>query len=999
MAQGNRPTGRVKKVGTSGGGNAYRRGSGLGTGKVGGYSRPSSGTPGSSGGNQGGIPGGPVHPGGNRGYSSGGLLSAVLALLLGTQMKGNGTRSRGGCLSRIVILVLILFGISVLSRNCSAVQFVDPAGSGNQMPPIQQDTSGYNAPGGTVSSGTHSDEPQSAPSGSAQTVPSQLGGLAQFLGGSGAGGFINNTTYSGQADESAYREHAADYSVAEAARTKYTKLKGNGNDTATVMIYMCGADLESKAGMATSDLQEILNATISDKVNILVETGGASRWQNSVVSNRTNQIYQLKQGGMKRLNGNVGKKAMTEPETLTEFIQFSAKNFPASRYILIFWDHGGGSIAGYGHDELFPNAGTMTLDEINTALQNGGVRFDFIGFDACLMATLETDIVCEKYSDYLVASEATEPGTGWYYTNWVSQLSNKPSIATVDLCKTIIDDFVKYSGQAAPSSSATLSLVDLSELSGTVPDAFRAFSKGITEMVSENEYKAVAQARSGARDFSTSSRINQIDLIHFADNLNTETSKQFASALRGCVKYNRTCTSISNANGISIYFPYNSSSKVSTALNMYEKIGIDDSFGKCISDFASVSAGGSLLSGGSANPIGSLLGGGYSSSYGDLLGTLLGGATGQTGGTQSPDLLGSLLGGSGTGSSGAGMAGDLIGSIFGDSSYSGQSQPSSGSAIGSLLGGGGNAGSYSGSSADLLGTLLGGASTTSGSAPGSMAGLMDLFLGGGNARSVVTGDPDSSWINEDLIRDSLEYYEKNGVDFNHLQIISKGGQKVLVMTEDQWNNVSSLEQNVFLDDGQGYIDLGLDCVYEYNDDGDLIMDYDGTWLAMNGQIVSTYIISQDYVGDDYTILYRVPALLTHEVKAADSTLREESESDPGKLDDSADGILTERVNIIIAFTSDAPDGIVLGAQTDYKNLTPTVTKGLIDIRKGDKIDFLCDYYSYNGEYLDSYMLGKQMTFSGEWEINNLPIGGEGFQMMYRITDQYGAQHWTPSVTE
>jgi hypothetical protein len=345
------------------------------------------------------------------------------------------------------------------------------------------------------------------------------------------------------------------------------------------------------------------------------------------------------------------------------------------------------------------------------------------------------------------------------------------------------------------------------------------------------------------------------------------------------------------------------------------------------------------------------------------------------------------------------MAGDLIGSIFGDSSYSGQSQPSSGSAIGSLLGGGGNAGSYSGSSADLLGTLLGGASTASGSAPGAMAGLMDLFRGGGNARSVVTGDPDSSWINEDLIRDSLEYYEKNGVDFNHLQIISKGGQKVLVMTEDQWNNVSSLEQNVFLDDGQGYIDLGLDCVYEYNDDGDLIMDYDGTWLAMNGQIVSTYIISQDYVGDDYTILYRVPAFLTHEVKAADSTLREESESDPGKLDDSADGILTERVNIIIAFTSDAPDGIVLGAQTDYQNLTPTVTKGLIDIRKGDKIDFLCDYYSYNGEYQDSYMLGKQMTFSGEWEINNLPIGGEGFQMMYRITDQYGAQHWTPSVTE
>ena len=892
-----------------------------------------------------------------------------------------------------------------MSRNCGAVNISElaaPSGSGSALSTITQDTSGYSGNTGNVSAGTSSG--YGSASGSTSGTPTQLSGLAELLSGTGIGSFTNNT-YSGTSDSTAYREHAPDYSVADQARAKYTSLKGNGKDTATVMIFMCGADLESQSGMATSDLQEILNASISDKVNILVETGGASYWQNSVVSNRTNQIYQLKQGGMKRLNGNVGKKAMTDPDTLTEFIQFSASNFPADRYILIFWDHGGGSIAGYGHDELFPNSGTMTLDEINTALMNGGVKFDFIGFDACLMATLETDIVCEKYADYLIASEATEPGTGWYYTNWVSQLSNNPSVSTVDLGKTIIDDFVKYSGQAAPSSSATLSLVDLSELNGTVPDSFREFSENITALVSNNEYNTVAVARSGARDFSTSSKINQIDLIHFAENLNTEASNSFAAALRGCVKYNRTCTSMSNANGISVYFPYNTSSKVSTALNMYEKIGIDDSFGKCISDFASVTTGGSLLSGGSANPIGSLLGGGYSSSYGDLLGSLLGGATGQTQaqGTSSTDLLGSLLSGaSGTGSTtsgGAGLAGDLIGSIFGDSSYSSQSSSgSSGSMLGSILGNG-NTGSYSGASSDLLGTILGGAATTSGTSSGSMGSLMDLFLGGGNARSIVTGDPDSSWINEDLLRNSIDYYEKNAVDFNNLQIISKNGQKVLVMTEDQWAHVTSLEQNVFVDDGEGYIDLGLDCVYDYNEDGDLIMDYDGTWLAMNGQIVSAFVISQDYVDDDYTFLYYVPAMLTRTVKDSGIQLPEDSGSVAGDSSDLADRTVTERVNIILAFTSDSPDGVVLGAQTDYQNLTPAVTKGLIDIRKGDKIDFLCDFYSYEGEYLDSYMLGEQMTFSGDWEINNLPIGGQGFQMMYRITDLYGAQHWTPAVTE
>ena len=39
-----------------------------------------------------------------------------------------------------------------------------------------------------------------------------------------------------------------------------------------------------------------------------------------------------------------------------------------------------------------------------------------------------------------------------------------------------------------------------------------------------------------------------------------------------------------------------------------------------------------------------------------------------------------------------------------------------------------------------------------------------------------------------------------------------------------------MEMNVFLDDEKAFIDLGLDNVYEYNDDGDLIMEYDGTYL-------------------------------------------------------------------------------------------------------------------------------------------------------------------------
>ena len=78
------------------------------------------------------------------------------------------------------------------------------------------------------------------------------------------------------------------------------------------MVYMCGTDLESNYGMATSDINEMLHADLSDKVNIIVETGGADKWQNTVISSKVNQIYQVKNEGILRLEADFGKKAMTK---------------------------------------------------------------------------------------------------------------------------------------------------------------------------------------------------------------------------------------------------------------------------------------------------------------------------------------------------------------------------------------------------------------------------------------------------------------------------------------------------------------------------------------------------------------------------------------------------------------------------------------------------------------------------------------------------------------
>ena len=49
----------------------------------------------------------------------------------------------------------------------------------------------------------------------------------------------------------------------------------------TIFIYMCGSNLESEYGLASENIDELLEADIPDQVNVIIETGGTSRWWSS----------------------------------------------------------------------------------------------------------------------------------------------------------------------------------------------------------------------------------------------------------------------------------------------------------------------------------------------------------------------------------------------------------------------------------------------------------------------------------------------------------------------------------------------------------------------------------------------------------------------------------------------------------------------------------------------------------------------------------------------
>ncbi len=759
----------------------------------------------------------------------------------GGQSSGGGTRGSGGKGGGVKLILLLL--AVLLGGGGGLTAFLGGQGTTLQNPSQGQ---------------YQTQQPQDGGSTSGTNWAQLLSGLG---GGSVSSGW-DNPANTGKLDTS----------VAKGAREKYTKLAGNGRDTATIMVYLCGTDLESRNGMGTADLQEMLGARFGDELNLLVYTGGCKGWKNNLVSSSTNQIWQVRDGKMICLQDKLGSKSMTDPDVLSGYIKWCVKNYPASRYELILWDHGGGSVSGYGYDEKFASSGSMSLAGLDEALKDAGVKFDFIGFDACLMATAETALTMARYADYLIASEETEPGVGWYYTDWLTAFGKNPSLPTVELGKQIVDSFVDTCADKCRGQLTTLSVVDLAELETVLPGVLADFSKSTTKLLRDKDYQTVSNARSGAREFAQSSRIDQVDLVHLAKNLGTKEGEALSKALLGAVKYNRTSSNMTNAYGLSIYFPYRKSSGVDKAASTFGEIGMDKGYIQCIRQFASLEVSGQAASGGTASPLPSLLG-------------QLGGSSG--GADQISALLGELLGGS----------------------------------FGRFQG-------LDGENTDFL---------------------SDRALGDDELVEFVT--------EHRFPAEALLWQE------------GAGGTPVIRLTEEQWGLVQELELNLFYDDGEGYIDLGLDNVFQFDEEGGLLGVNDGAWLAVNGQPVAYYHTATVDDGESYTITGRVPVLHNG-----------------------------ARAELILAFDNEHPGGYVAGVRAVYpEGETDTVAKSQPELLPGDTLEFLCDYYSYAGEYQDSYLLGDPVTVGEDGlMVSDVPLDGTT-RATYRFTDLFGQHYWTAAV--
>ena len=335
----------------------------------------------------------------------------------------------------------------------------------------------------------------------------------------------------------------------------------------TVMVYMIGSNLESALGAASNDIAEMADSGIdlSDK-NLILYTGGSTRWQADIPCDR-NCVIDLSKDPEERIAASTdGNADMGAKETLSNFVNFCTEYYPAEHYALIFWDHGGGPIWGYGADELFSGDGLLLIEmyqAMKETVFSANQKLDFVGFDACLMGCLENMSIWSLFADYYIGSEELEPGDGWdYHFLNIFNETDDP----VQIISAVIDCFRDY--YAAKQSEyfnpdLTLSAADLSAVRET-QTALSDISKKLQEEVLRGNYTGLASARNDCKVFGLTGKADEearfsydlVDLLDYLEKL-SNVFPDAAEELSRCISklIIKNYSNMEHAGGVTLYYP------------------------------------------------------------------------------------------------------------------------------------------------------------------------------------------------------------------------------------------------------------------------------------------------------------------------------------------------------------------------------------------------------------------------------------------------------------
>lgn len=337
-----------------------------------------------------------------------------------------------------------------------------------------------------------------------------------------------------------------------------TTIAKTEDTTTAILVYMTGGGLEDDALV---DIWEMSEAKTGENVAVVLEAGGSGNWDVFFEPDTISRclIYDQDIWDLQTLpNQNMG-----DPNTLVDFLAWAVDYCPADRYMLIFWDHGGGTGSGCCWDESNGDD-YLSLREIAWGLEryqkmNPGFHLDLIGFDACLMATYELAASISPYADFMVASEETVPSWAWDYTAWISALGGRPNMDSQSVGTAIVDTYMKCSAEYDPNEPVSLSMVYLPAVPA-LTEKLEDYSAYLTQALNQDQLSFFSRSQRRMYAFGDYDDASSgcVDFMAFLDGTRTiapKTAAEVEKAYKQAVRYSAGNKQFDYLTGLSIFFP------------------------------------------------------------------------------------------------------------------------------------------------------------------------------------------------------------------------------------------------------------------------------------------------------------------------------------------------------------------------------------------------------------------------------------------------------------
>lgn len=224
------------------------------------------------------------------------------------------------------------------------------------------------------------------------------------------------------------------------------------------------------------------------------------------------------------------------------------------------------------------------------------------------------------------------------------------------------------------------------------------------------------------------------------------------------------------------------------------------------------------------------------------------------------------------------------------------------------------------------------------------------------------------WFDADAGYDE-SYYETYSADLSLLETTEVDGRWVLEISEEDWEIVNDAAMQMFAVYDGFYVDMGLDDYCEFDDYGNLIVEYDQTWVALDGQVVPFFHESYTSDGDSFFTCGSVPCVYN--------------------------GIDAE---IVLVWDTEHPSGYAAGVRPVYTD--SVAAKGLYDICDGDTFQVYYDIYDEDLNYVETMTLDDEIfTVQDSLEVGYADAAeqlGDTF-IYYVLEDIYNNTYYTDSI--